>query len=237
MKKICLGLLATLCILTLAGCAGPVIRGNQEGYLGDAETLDRTPAPVPIYFLQVGDEITVKFFYNHDLDEDLVVRPDGKISLQLIHDVEAMGKTPEHLSWEIMEKYKKILNKPEVTVIVKRFAGQRIYVGWEVRQPGLLSIDSQMTALQALLQTGGFLNTASVRDVLLIRRGGDGRPKIYKHDLEDPANDVYLTGCDIVFVPRSNIASMNLFVEQYIDKLIPISRSIGFTYVTDLYVP
>jgi protein involved in polysaccharide export with SLBB domain len=115
--------------------------------------------------------------------------------------------------------------------MIRRFSGQKIYVGGEVKQAGLLNLDSQVTALQAIFQSGGVLNTASLRDVVLIRRDDNSKSKFYKLDLEDPANDVFLTGYDILFVSRTNIASMDLFVEQYIDKLIPIQRSIGITFV------
>lgn len=213
-----------------AGCAGPaILPSSVEGPVRTQE-LKTLPSQERMYRLQIGDEIYVKFFYNKELNEELSVRPDGKVSLQLINDIEAAGKTPEHLAWEIMARYKKVLNTPEVTVIVKRSAGMKAYIGGEVKSAGVITIDSPVTVLQAVFQSGGFLDTASTRDIILVRRSEDNRPLVYRLDLSEPVNDVYLAPFDLVFVPKSGIASANVFVQQYIDGILPFSRSLGFTF-------
>jgi len=224
-----------LVFVLLSGCAGPAIRPGTVGFLDRAEDLSKMPATDRMYRLQIGDEITVKFFYNKDLNEELIVRPDGKISLQLINDIDAAGKLPEHLAWEIMARYKKVLNTPEVTVIVKRSAGLRAFIGGDVRQAGVITMDAPTTVLQAVFQVGGFLDTASTEDIILIRRGEEGRPQVYRLNLSEPLNDIFLSPFDIVFVPKSGIAAANLFIEQYIDRMLPFSRSVGFSYANQLY--
>src|SRR3972149_12197051 len=87
------------------------------------------------YVMQVGDEIEVKFYYESELNERVTIRPDGKISLQLIDDVKAAGLTTSDLDKVLTEKYERKLKKPEITVIVKTFSSQKIYIGGEVTIP------------------------------------------------------------------------------------------------------
>jgi protein involved in polysaccharide export with SLBB domain len=190
--------------------------------------------PPSDYRLRVGDELSIKFYYQKDLNEEQVIRPDGKISLQLIEDVQAAGLTPGELSRSISEQYRKFTKQFQATVIVRRTVQDRIFVGGEVRQPGLFPHLEKTTALQALFQSGGFLETGEISTVMLIRQGEDGKPMTYCIDLQDPANDFALLPFDTLYVPRSAIASADLFVHQYIDRLIPISRSFGFSYIYDL---
>jgi len=188
------------------------------------------------YTLQPGDVIEIKFFYNPELNEHLTIRPDGKISLQLIEEVEAAGLTPSKLDRILTEKYEKILKIPEVAIIVKEFSGQKIYVGGEVNSPGIIPLSGKLTSLQAILQAGGFKNTAELKSVVILRNQGTEDPLFMtinlKEDLSTAAhqNDILLKPYDIVFVPKTTIAKMNQFVDQYIEKLIPISKSIGVFY-------
>lgn len=195
----------------------------------------RIPAEAPMaYRLQPKDAISVKFYYQPQLNEDLIIRPDGKISLQLVNDVEAANKTVAELAASITQKYRNILSRPEAAVILRSIAQHRLYVGGEIRQPGMILWEEPVTALQAIFQAGGFAPTADNRRTVLIRRDPQGRANFYLCDLELSENDFFLQPYDILFVPRSSVASADLFVEQYIDKLIPISRAFGFSLYYDL---
>lgn len=188
------------------------------------------------YTLQEGDVLEVKFFYNPELNEREAIRPDGMISLQLIDDVAAAGLTPLELDRLLTEMYSKIIRQPAVTVIVKEFSGQKVYIGGEVNTPGLIPISGKLTALQAILQANGFKNTAEPSSVVILRNQGTATPQFIVADLSEVLkanalqNDVPLRPYDIVIVPMTTIGKMDLFVEQYIDKLLPISRSIGLSY-------
>lgn len=188
------------------------------------------------YTLQEGDVLEVKFFYNPELNEREAIRPDGMISLQLIDDVAAAGLTPLELDRLLTEMYSKIIRQPAVTVIVKEFSGQKVYIGGEVNTPGLIPISGKLTALQAILQANGFKNTAESSSVVILRNQGTATPQFIVADLSEVLkanawqNDVPLRPYDIVIVPMTTIGKMDLFVEQYIDKLLPISRSIGLSY-------
>jgi protein involved in polysaccharide export with SLBB domain len=188
------------------------------------------------YILQVGDIIDIKFFYNPELNEQVTIRPDGRISLQIIDAVQAAGLTPSVLDDILTEKYSTILRTAEITIIVKKVAGQKIYVGGEVNSPGVIRILGSLTTLQAIFQAGGFKNTAELKNVVILRNRGTQEPLFItinlKEDLKENAkhNDILLKAYDIVYVPKTTIAKLNQFVGQYIEKLIPITKSLGLVY-------
>src|SRR3990170_6794122 len=181
------------------------------------------------YRLQVGDEIQLKFYLSPELDQDAIVRPDGRISLQLLDDVAAVGLTPKELDKIVTEGYRTELRNPEITVIVKKMAA-KVYVGGEVRQPRFVAHSGSLTVLQAVFEAGGFTDTAEPPRVLLLRRVNDDKGIAAKLDLKKvisaEAEDIALMPFDTIFIPKSTIAEVNLFVEQYITKLIPIPFSV-----------
>jgi len=189
-----------------------------------AAVQPETPAP---YVLQVADQLAVRFYFNTELNDDVVVRPDGMISLQLIGDVQAAGRTPEGLAAAITERYVGELANPKITVIV-RSLGSRVYVGGEVGKQGVVALSGGLTVFRAIQEAGGFLTTAHRTQVVLIRRGADGQMKGYEVDMrpvldgKDPSLDVPLQPYDVVFVPRSKIAEVNRFAEQYIKNNLVI---------------
>jgi len=181
------------------------------------------------YRLQVGDEIQLKFYLSPELDQEVIVRPDGRISLQLLDDVAAVGLTPMELDRIVTESYRTELRNPEITVIVKRLAA-KVYVGGEVRQPRFVAHTGSLTVLQAVFEAGGFTDTAEPSSVILLRRLNDDKGFAAKLDLKKvmsaEAEDIALMPSDIIFIPKSRIAEVNLFVEQYITKMIPVPFSV-----------
>jgi len=137
------------------------------------------------YFMQVGDVMDIKFFYNPELNENVVIRPDGKMSLQLIGDVQAAGRTPEQLRKTLEHDYANVLRQPEVAVIVRKFTQPRIYVGGEVRAPGALKFNGHLTVLQSIVEAGGFKPEAELQNVVVLRNTGKGRPQYIQLNLHD----------------------------------------------------
>jgi polysaccharide biosynthesis/export protein len=188
-------------------------------------------APDPQYRIQPGDILDIKFFYNPLLNETaLPVRPDGRITLQLVADVEVAGLTPEEARSLLIKKYESSeLRNVVVAVQVKAFGGQKIFVDGEVFRPGLFPLLGHITILQAIAQAGGMKETAQVDEVILIRRGPDNKPVAAKLDMQsvregrDMTQDVLLAPYDIVFVPRTTIANIDIWVDQYIRRMLPFS--------------
>jgi len=223
----------TIAILSLSvGC------GTQKQVLKtDASALPSAPQQEPEYIVQPGDQLDIKLFYNPELNETVLVRPDGKISLELLDDIQAAGITPSQLDKFLTAKYSKELKKPVVTVIVRSFTGQRVYVGGEVNRPGLIDLTTGMTALQAVINAGGFRETAKPENAIVIRKGLDERPAPVRVDLnkaiygKPTGAHFQLQPYDIVYVPKTFIAKANKFVDQYIQQLLLFRGvSVGFYY-------
>jgi protein involved in polysaccharide export with SLBB domain len=227
--------LFTLLFATLAGCASQQSNiATEAAALPASMTRSSEPAP---YLIQPGDTLDIKFFYNPELNETVTVRPDGKISLQLVDEVQAAGIKPSQLDDELTEKYARELKKPAIAVIVKSFGGQRIFVGGEVNKQGLIAITSNMTPLQAVFNAGGFKETASPESAIIIRKGPGNKPVPIAMNLNDAMQgkngsaNFLLQPDDIVYVPKSAIAKANKFVDQYIENLLLFRGvSMGFSY-------
>jgi protein involved in polysaccharide export with SLBB domain len=128
-------------------------------------------------------------------------------------------------------------------VNVKGYANQKIYVTGEVQQPGLLPLVGELSAARAVIQAGGLKPSAKPSAVFLVRKSIDGTPVATRVDLEaifkGTAQDVPLTAFDVIYVPKSRIARMDQFMDQYVRQLVPLTLSAGFSYLLNnpLVVP
>lgn len=185
------------------------------------------------FLIESGDELDVRFFYNPELNDRVVVQPDGNISLQLIGEQKASGKTPGELEKELRQKYSRDLKQAEITVTMRGFGGHQAFVDGEVAKPGPVTLINGVTALQALSFSGGFKDTANREEVVLIRRNG-GTPQVIPLNLaaaadgSDDAQNVVLLPHDVVLVPRSGVGDTNLWIDQYIRKNLPLPFGIGY---------
>ena len=195
------------------------------------------PEPAGPYVIEPGDTLTLRFERNPELNEDaLIVRPDGMIAPQLIPEVPAAGLTPAALSDQLHQAYASELAHPKVTVGVKTFTKHRVTVAGEVTTPGIQPLLHDMTLSQAIQHAGGFLKTANRGQVIIIRHHSDGTVSGHAVDLEEvesgnhPIDDVQLQALDQIYVPKTQIANINVVVEQYIRNNIPVnSLGIGIT--------
>ena len=193
--------------------------------------------PGPTYRIQVGDELHVRFLYQPDMTEVVPVRPDGRISLAATGELSVVGLTPTEIEQAIVQQSSAHLRNPEVTVIVTKLGEQRVYVGGEVNKPGfvILRVDLTMTPLQAVLESGGFKTTAKLESVLLMTPGPDGHFTAARVDMAQVVNDgvperLRLHPNDVIFVPRTWIADMDLVVDQYVRGLLPSRPHVGAGY-------
>ena len=194
--------------------------------------------------IQPGDVVNVKFLYWPELNEKQVARPDGKMTLQIVDDVQAAGLRPAELRQELERLYAKTLRDPKIIVIAQMEENRRVYVGGEVNifrnTDGLVQIPlvARMTALDAIMQAGGFKKeSAQLRNVVIIRvvegkqyaRTIDMRTA-FKRGESDP---FYLQTDDIVFVPRTKIDRVDQWVDQFMNKPVPtwLRANVGVTRV------
>lgn len=191
--------------------------------------------PAPDYVLHSGDDLSIKVFHLPELDQAVRIRPDGKISLQLLNDVQAEGVTPTALAQKLMERYGELFKEPKVAVIVTSFAEQKVFIGGEVGQPAVLPLVGNMTAMTAVIQAGGFRPSARKNQVIIIRNDGKGGVTVQTLDLNNPrqaaAGNTRLQPFDVVYVPQSRISKVDQFVEQYVRQVLPGTLTGGFSYL------
>ncbi len=237
---------AAIAIAICCGCAPTAQRGDlppgarartgapalsPEQCVANAE-VERAASADDSYVIQPGDQLAIDFYLNPEFNDQVAVRPDGQITLRMAGDLRAAGLTPAALGSEIDQGYLRELKSPDAVVHVKNMPNRQIYVQGQVTKPGAFPLDPGMTTLQAISQAGGVTKEANDM-ALLIRRDACGIPHGIKVDLaaatEHPEGneDAALMPHDILVVPRSTIANMDMFVEQFIKGLLPVQPYIG----------
>lgn len=221
-------------VLGLAGC-GTVATTSMPAAPPAPQMVMSTPAPPPPYRIQVGDILAIRLLLNPEMDEEVTVRPDGRISTTVAHDELASGRTVPELDRALDRDYVRQLQTPHVSVVVKSFAPSRIYVGGEVANPGeFVNVGPALTVLQALTRAGGAKISGDDDHVFIIRRGPDDTPEFLSVRYGDiihgrnPAADVRLAPYDVVYVPRTGVAEVYKFFNQYVQQFVPVSW--GFSY-------
>ena len=142
--------------------------------------------------------------------------------------------TPRELTAVLKEKYVD-LDDPEIAVIVRSFNGQRVFVDGEVNRAGIVNMTGPMTVLEAISQAGGVKESARLKAILVIHRNAQKKDTVTVVDLEkllegkDLTQDVYLKSLDMIYVPKSTIANVDQWVDQYLKKLIPFPFGVGAT--------
>jgi protein involved in polysaccharide export with SLBB domain len=231
-KRIILRYLILLWVILLTGCGGktallPVVPAestpvNKVGALGD-------------YFLQPGDNLDIRFYKNPELNENVTIRPDGRISLEPIGDITAAGLTPVQLDKALTEKYSMEIKNSIITVILQTFGGQKIYVGGEVNTPMIVEVMGKINALEAIISAGGALAEAKLSSVVIVSKGKDNQPLTRIVDLKKarmgqlPESEYLLKPFDMVYVPKTKLSGASQFVQQ-IYSFIPNQIGLNFSY-------
>ena len=176
--------LLALSLLLLPPGGGSAMAAEEAFVIGPEDVLD----------IQVWD--------NKDLNQVTFVRPDGKISLPLVGEIQATGRTAIEVQAEITSKLIAFIADPVVSVIVKEINSPKISVFGEVRRPDVFPIKQRMTVLDGIARAGGFTEFARRDRVIVIRAGSSGQERI-KLNLERLIKDgapFYLQASDTVFV-------------------------------------
>jgi protein involved in polysaccharide export with SLBB domain len=208
-----------------SGCGGPVVKRSDA--LVDAEQVAAQRRGEP-YRLTPGDELELKFYFTPELDQTMLVSPDGSIELPLVGKVVAAGFTVEEARRNLVERYRGKLREPDIAINVTDYAGQRVFIGGEILNPGAMELDGRMTVLSSINEAGGFSDRARMNEVVLIRRRQEGgQPVIVMLNMmaalegTDLGQDLHLLPYDIVWVPVSPVGNVNIWVDQYIRRNIP----------------
>ena len=191
-----MNLRAGLSVITL--CAGLALNAFSEQ--GKAPTAANKPTSE--YRLGPEDLIECFVYKEPELTSTAIVRPDGMISLPLVGEIQATGRTAVELQAEIVSKLREFMADPLVSVIVKEINSPKISVFGEVRRPDVFPIKQRMTVLDGIARAGGFTEFARRDRVTVIRVGLSGQERI-KLNLDRLIKDgapFYLQAADTVFV-------------------------------------
>jgi protein involved in polysaccharide export with SLBB domain len=199
-------------------------------------SAQEAPAPMaysdttPAYRFYPGDEIEITVFSAPELSRTVTVGPDGRIALPLIGAVRAADLTAEELHDGLIAAYSPQLRTPELSVTPRGYGSRQVFVGGEVARPGIYEMPANIDAFQAVALAGGFLPSARRGDVLVLSRAG-GETAVTEVDLSPRAmrqgfpNAQALQRYDVVYVPRSAISQVNLFMQQYVRDALPVQFS------------
>jgi polysaccharide export outer membrane protein len=156
------------------------------------------------YRVGPGDKLRIEVYKDPQLSQSVQVRPDGKITLPLVGDMEATGRTPIELRDMIAKSLKEYVTNPTVTVIVVEALASQVVVMGEVSRPGPVQIYGPTTIVQVLAMAGGFKEFANTKDVRVLRPNGHGVQTLrfnYKAALNSEAKPFFVRAGDTVIVP------------------------------------
>ena len=218
-----------LAVLLIIGCSSPA---SNIPELTPERLVAKPASQAPLektYKLVPYDQINVRFTYHPESDPKapVSIRPDGQIMLDNVGSIRAAGLTPEELGKEIAAKSSKRLRDPEVIVTVSQFTPRKIYVGGQVKTPGIVQFQGDMTPLQAIFDRGGFTPEAQIDSVILIRDTGAPEPVIGRinamQSLEGGVPErISLLTNDVIYVPMSGISTTNQWIKQHLREIMPI---------------
>jgi polysaccharide export outer membrane protein len=173
----------------------------------NADRVRPTQSPLPDdYSLHPGDKLRIEVYKDAQLSQSVQVRPDGKITLPLIGDIPAMGLTPVGLRDRVATALREYVNNPVVTVIVVEGTAPTAYIVGEVNRPGPVTLQPDMTVLQALAVAGGLKDFANSKNIRILRKSTTGLQQSIPFNYKDAirgssAASVFLRAGDTVIVP------------------------------------
>ena len=201
------GLLAASCLLLSNGlrAQAPSSNAAQPSQNADASTA---PKPHDDSFVIGNDDVlAINVWKEPDISRSIPVRSDGKISLPLVGEVQAAGRTPLKLEVEIASRLKNYISEPEVTVIVQQINSQKFNILGQVNRPGTYVIANSPTVLDAIALAGGFRDFAKQKSIYVLRQNADGsQTRIlfnYKEVVkgQNPAQNIKVQPRDTIVIP------------------------------------
>jgi polysaccharide biosynthesis/export protein len=206
--------MCAIACLSLTGCATPKHPWSPE--------LHSHPPAAQV--LQAGDSLEISFLGAPNLNTMQKIRRDGCVTLGILGDIRAADKTPQMLRAELMRLYGTQLQITEIAILVR--SETVVFVTGAVLQPGPQEATHPFTAFEAVMKAGGFNEQVAKPQNVIVIREVNGKRKGFSIDMKAALKGkevpvFYLEPYDVVYVPRTNIAKVDEWVDQYINKLIP----------------
>lgn len=158
------------------------------------------------YVIGADDALSIVFWRDKDMSADVVVRPDGKISLPLLNEIQAAGYTPEQLRSKLVEAASKYVEEPNATVVVKEIRSRKVFITGNVAKPASYPLMGEMNVVQLIALAGGLLEYAD-SDNIVVMRAENGKQQHFKVNYKDVikqknvAQNISLKPGDTVVVP------------------------------------
>jgi polysaccharide export outer membrane protein len=197
-------------ILTLAETFAAGQQATTATTASSAAARGGAPTAAPVlparYVIGAQDVLSIVFWRDKDMSADVVVRPDGKISLPLLNEMQAAGFTPEQLRMTLVSAAAKYIEDPDATVVVKEIHSRNVYITGNVGKPGTYPLTTDMTVLQFIALAGGLQEFSDAKNIVVIRTE-NGRQQYYKFNYKDvvkqkqPEQNLALKPGDTVVVP------------------------------------
>jgi polysaccharide export outer membrane protein len=138
----------------------------------------------PGYTIGIDDRLSISFWRDKDLSADVVVRPDGRISLPLLNDIRAEGLTPDQLRERLVTLAEKYIDDPSATVVVREIHSRQVFITGNVVKPGAYPLNTPMTVMQLIASAGGLKEFVGGKNIVILRRDG-GREVRLNFDYQD----------------------------------------------------
>jgi len=170
------------------------------------------------YTLNPGDVLDIQYRFTPEFNQTVTVQPDGYVSLQIGGDVKVAGRDLAQVRSLILAKVRTRLESPEITVILKEFQKPYVVVAGEVVQPGRIDMREKLTAIQAVLMSGGFKDSAKSSQILVFRKLNADTAEVRILNFKsltrtrDLENDLTLQPGDMIMVPRNRISKIERYV-------------------------
>jgi polysaccharide export outer membrane protein len=195
---------------------------NLEGTVKGEDSVIQAQGTATVeYFVSAGDIMDVFVWQNPDLSKEVIVGPDGYISYPLVGRFKAVGLTLNKLEEKFKGDLSNYLKFPQVSIMIKKFAGQKIIILGEVLYPGIYSYQGKINLIDAVALAGDFTKDAHQRSVLLVRGGFSGEPQVKRIDMVEvitrgiAKSDITLQANDVIYVPRTFVANLNKFMSDF----------------------
>ncbi|MEE9346587.1 MAG: polysaccharide biosynthesis/export family protein [Robiginitomaculum sp.] len=189
----------------------------------------------PQYTLYPGDQVDIVVGSAPELSRTLTVGPDGRVVMPMTEPVMAAGRTLKQVETEISGHLAKQLVDPRINITPRAYAPQQVFVGGQVGTQGTYTLPGPVGVMEAILMAGGFNTASQTRQVVILRRSSTGnfmaRTIDFRDGLQNPmslADNVQLRRGDIIFVPRSNISEIGLFMQQYVREALPVTLGLSY---------
>jgi polysaccharide export outer membrane protein len=199
------------------------IRPNKDIPEQKINKSDKMSPVTGEYLAGAGDTLTITVWENPDLTQEVIVRPDGKISFPLINEITVENRTLPQIKEEITKRLAEYIKTPNVNISLKQVGGNKVMVLGEVRSPGMYKLEQRKTVLEAIALAGGFGRDAVETSVIVVQGSlSDPRPQRLNlnNAMRGKTSDSFIVANQtIIFVPRKFIADVNYFMTELLGPI------------------